>query len=480
MKNIKRFAAALMVLAMLMAAMPMTVFATEESTTSTSETTTTSATTESTTSTTKADAVPLSNLYVVGSNNKNYLADPSVAVGVDKYSFYLPDWMESCTLVLKSSANFKAEADGVEFEGSGGVYTGQFKLESKKNTFTVKLTSGESTRTLTLVMYLSNIPCKLESVSLLKGGDVVKTFDSEPEKAEYSFPSGTTSGVSVRIVPRHEQTVSITNLTGIPENQITGNEAETVLKLHETYKRYDHELTLVEGTNVFLIKVKAGTVEKTCRLTVIVGDAMANMTTTQTTESTTPAPTQSTTNPSITPFPDEEQFENPDDSSSGGTTSSFPPVLWVTIGVVIAVVIGACVFMIVNMGNRENNRGGYGDGYYDDYDPQPRYPARRNLGEYVEDDYGYPPPQPPRRRPGGQGGYYNSNSYNNYSDGYNPDVQESPRGGYNGVYGGGYSGSYQDDYDDGYGSGTPRGTSGSLGGFESDDDYGSGNYYGGY
>jgi len=468
----------MMVLCVLIGLMPMTVFATED----TSQSSTATSTTATTTTTTKADAVPLSNLYVVGSNNKNYLCDPSLTVGVDKYSFYLPNWMESATLVIKSSANIKAESDGVTFEGSGGVYTGQFKLANSKNTFTVKLTSGDSVRTLTIVMYLSNIPCKLESVSILKNSEVVKTFDSEPEKGEYSFPSGTLTGISLRIIPRHEQTVTITNLTGIPENQITGNEAETPLTLHETYKRYDYSLTLVEGTNVFLIKVKAGTTEKTCKVTIIVGDAMANITTTTVPTESTTVPTEPTVG-TIAPIPEPE--ENRDDTASGSTASSFPPVLWVTIGVVIAVVIGACIFMIVSMGNRQNNDG-YGD--YDDYDRRPRYPVRRNLADYVDDDYDYGPP-PPRPR-NNSGGYYNSNSYNNYSDGYNPDSRDNggSYGGYGGEYGGDYNGDYNanyetgfnGDYDDGYGSGTPRGTYGSLGGFESDDDYGSGNYYGGY
>ena len=142
--------------------------------------------------------------------------------------------------------------------------------------------------------------------------------------------------------------------------------------------------------------------------------------------------------------------------------------------------------MIVNMGNRQEDEG-YG-AYYDDYDRQPRYPARRNLGDYVDDDYAYgPPPAPrPRTRPTGSGGYYNANSYNNYSDGYNPDSRDGGmyggRGnsGYGGNGGSDYGAGFTGDYDDGYGNGTPRGTYGSLGGFEDDDDYGSGNYYGGY
>lgn len=467
MKIVKRIMVTMLVFVMLAAIMPERAFATE-STSSTESITTT-------TTTTKADAISLSNLYIVGSNNKNYLADPSLTVGVDKYSFYVPDWMETATLIIKSSASLTIESDGVTFEGSTGSYIGQLKLTEKKNTFTVKLTSGDAERTLTVVVYLSNLPCKLESVSILKGSEVLKTFDSEPEEAEYTLPSGTLSSISLRIVPRHEQKVSITNLTGIPKEEITGKEEETVLTLHETYKRYDHDLTLVEGTNVFLIKVTAGTVEKTCTLTIIVGDAMANMTTTT-------APTESTTASTVSTISSAATTSSAlNDTASGGTTSSFPPVLWVTIGVVIAVVVGACIFMIINLGNREN-RNNYDD--YEDYGQQ-RYPVRRNLGDYVDDDYGYNAPQQRSRRSGGSGssgGFYggssyNSNSYNNYTDGYDPNSR-SDRSSYSGGYG-----SYQSDstdYDDGYGNGTPRGGSGSLGGFESDDDYGNGNYYGGY
>lgn len=489
MKNVKRVLAMMFVM-VLLAVLPMTVFATEETTTTASEETTT--TTEPTTTTTAAPTVPLSNLYVVGSNNKNYLADPSVSASVNKYSFYLPDWMETCTLVMKSGSSFTAESEGVTFEGSSGTTTGEFKLEESRNTFTVKLKSGDIERTLTIVIYLSEIPCKLESVSLIRNDDVIKSFTSGFDKAEYTFASGTTTA-SLRIVPRHEQTVTITNLTGIPAENVTGQEPAVTLNLHETYKRYDTTLNLVEGTNLFVIKVKAGDVEIKCNLTIIVGDPLANATTTTVT-------TESTTIPTVPPTaPPTENVTQPTTApqQSGGTTSSFPPVLWVTIGVVIAVVLGACIFMIVNMGNKENERAAY-----DDYDRQPRYPVRRNLTDYVDDEYRYAPPPAQRgsRGPAPRGGYYNSNSYNNYTDGYNPNPPAHPSGGgYQGGYQGGgdyadygrggdygssetdYSGvGFTGDYDDGYGSGTPRGGSSSLSGFESDDDYGSGNYYGGY
>ncbi len=447
MKFSVRAAAVLLVLLMLTAMIPMTVFATETDPT------------EPTTSTTAAPTVSLSNLYVLGSNNKNYLADPSLSAGNNKYSFYLPDWMEEAKLIIKSSEDISVSCESAEFEKKDGAYQGLFKLGSSKNTFKVTVKSGDKERELTVVIFLSDIPCKLEKITLLKKSEEVKTF-TETEKIEHTFPSGTTSGISLRIVPRHEQTVEITNLTGIPENQITGNEQKTKLNMHEAYKRYDTDLTLVEGTNVFLVTVTAGKVKKESKITIIVGDANANITTTTApTEPSMTAPTEGTT-AFILPT-------EPNDREEVGAAGSFPPVLWVTVGVVIAVVLGACIFMIVNMGNRNNNGGGGGGGYdgYDDYDRrQPHYPARRNLSEYVGDDYdeyGYGGSLRggSRGRGGNGGGYYNNNSYNNYSDGY---------------------GGSKYDYDDGYGSGTPRGGNGQLGGFENDDDYGNGNYYGGY
>ena len=452
------------VLLIIASVLPMTAFATEP-TSSTNEPT--SSTTTTTTTTKPEEKIKLTNLYVVGSNNKNYLADPSLTSGVNKYSFYLPDWMESATLILKSSESLVISSDDASFEGSSGSYTGKLKLSGSKNTFNITLESNGNKRELTIIVYLSDIPCKLEKVSIIRSSEAVAATGSSTDKLEHTFASGTTSGVSLRIVPRHEQSVSITNLTGIPNDQITGNEPKTDLKLHEEYKRYDHSLTLVEGTNVFLVTVTAGNVKKQCTVTIIVGDANANApTTTTSTESTTSSTTAPTTISTFSPLP------TTDSQISGGTESSFPPVLWVTVGVVIAVVLGACIFMIVNMGGR-NNGGGYSD--FDDYDYEPAYPSRRNLTDYMDDDYGYGygKPQPPMNNGyNNRGGYnnsyggnsyggnsYNSNSYNNYSDGYRPDN----RG-----------------YDDGYGSGTPRGGSGRLGGFENDDDYGSGNYYGGY
>lgn len=461
MKSFRRMLAVFAVLLTIASVLPMTAFATEPTTDPTSSTSSTSSTSATSTTTTKPEEkIKLSNLYVVGSNNKNYLADPSLTAGVNKYSFYLPDWMEEATLILKSSESLVISSEDAAFEGRNGSYTGKLKLSGSKNTFKVTLESGENKRELTIIVYLSDIPCKLEKVSIIRSSEAVAATGSSTDKLDYSFASGTTSGVSLRIVPRHEQSVSITNLTGIPADQITGNEPKTDLKLHEEYKRYDHPLTLVEGTNVFLVTVTAGNVKKQCTVTIIVGDANANITTTTvSTESTTTSSTAPTTISTFSPLPTTES------QISGGTeSSSFPPVLWVTVGVVIAVVLGACIFMIVNMGGR-NNGGAYND--YDDYDYdyEPAYPPRRNLADYMDDDYGYGygKPQPPMNNGyNNRGGYnnsYNSNSYNNYSDGYRPE----------------YRG-----YDDGYGSGTPRGGSGRLGGFENDDDYGSGNYYGGY
>lgn len=456
MKSFRRVLAVFAVLLIIASVLPMTAFATESTNDPTSSTTTT-------TTTKPEEKIKLSNLYVVGSNNKNYLADPSLTAGVNKYSFYLPDWMEEATLILKSSESLVISSEDAAFEGSNGSYTGKLKLSGSKNTFKVTLESNGNKRELTIIVYLSDIPCKLEKVSIIRSSEAVAATGSSTDKLDYSFPSGTTSGVSLRIVPRHEQTVSITNLTGIPADQITGNEAKTDLKLNDTYKRYDHTLTLVEGTNVFLVTVTAGNVKKQCTVTIIVGDANANaITTTTSTETTTSSTTAPTTISTFSPLP------TTDSQISGGSDSSFPPVLWVTVGVVIAVVLGACIFMIVNMGGR-NNSSTYND--YDDYDYEPAYPARRNLTDYMDDDYGYGygKPQPPMNNGyNNRGGYnnsygggnsYNSNSYNNYSDGYRPDYRS---------------------YDDGYGSGTPRGGSGRLGGFENDDDYGSGNYYGGY
>ncbi|MBQ4313139.1 MAG: hypothetical protein IJC18_02905 [Clostridia bacterium] len=406
-----------------------------------------SATLEGPTTTTTTTAAPsgpsISGFHVIGSNNKFYLCSPDLAPGVDKYSFSVPNWMEQITLVIKTAAGTSITSDGTSFKESSGVFTCDFELTKSSQTFSIVMEGSSGKRTLSVTVYRSNIPCSIESVSLIKGGEAVTAKSgSVADGLSYEFASGTTEGISIRVVPRHEEKVLLTKLTGIPEEEwedIT-DEEKTQLTLHETYKRYDYTLPLEEGTNLFRLEVKAGEVIRTSDITVIVGDPAANAT----------QPTTTTTATSATDAPTTTVFTVSTTAAGEGGSGGLSSIVWVLIGVVGTVIVGACIYAIVNVsggGNRQRD--------YDDYDynQPPLRSRRRNLTDYIDDSY---------YEDGGQPMYRDRGGFDNYSDGYSD--------GYGDNYGyGGRRGGYDD-----YQQPPRRGGSSGYSDYDDYDDFGGG------
>lgn len=381
---------------------------------------------EVTTTTTAPATVKISNFYMLGSNGKYYLCSPTLADNVDKYTFTIPNWMEETTIVVKGVAGLKLESSSTTFtEPSAGVYEGPLKeiVKAEQNySFTLTDSSTGLKRTIYITVYRSKLACKIESVTMYKGDNVVTPTGSIDEGLTYTLDSGTTSGISFTIMPRHENTVQITKLTGLADNEAPTSDRTTKLELNKS-RRYSFKPELVEGTNVYLLEVEAGEVKKSCTINIIVGDANANAPTTTTvtpTTSFTDLPTTLQTLPTTSY-----------DDNAGGFTMS--PLLWVFVGVIIAVVLGACIFLIANAVSK--NRDDDYDDYDDDYYNRPRRPVSRgrNLADYVDDDYddGY----------GSGRSYHRGGDYDSYDDGYS---SRRPSG--RGSYGGNY-----DDYDDGFG-----------------------------
>lgn len=382
--------------------------------------------------------IKLSNFYMVGSNGKHYLCDPTLADNVDKYTFRIPNWMEETTVVVKAAAGLKMEGSGVSFTEKSGVYEAKLteivKAEQSYS-FTVTDPATSKTRTISINLLRQKIDCKIESVTMYKGDNAVTPSGSVADGLTFTLPSGTTSGVSFTIMPRHENVVRMTRLTGLADGETPGAERTQTLELNKS-TRYSYTPTLEEGTNTFRLEVEAGDVKKNCSISVIVGDANANAPTT-TTEATVPTAVASVTDAptTIATLP-----TNPLPEEKDGFKMS--PLLWVFLGVIITVVIGAIIFLIANSVGKNRDYDDYDD--YDDYgdggdyyDDQPRRPAPRggrDLTDYIDDDYddGY-----------GSGGSYSGRSRSSYrDDGYDDGYSRggSRRGGR------GY-----DDYDDGYG-----------------------------
>ncbi len=353
---------------------------------------------EVTNATVPAPTVPIKNLQLIGSNGKTYLCSPSLADGTDKYSFNIPNWMEDATIRIKGEKGLNISNSGSAFTEESGVYDfAQSDITKDSQTYTVTIAKDSVTRTLELTVKRTNIPCKIESVALRNNGKDVTGTGSIADGLTYTLEAGTVNNISLRIMPRHENTVTITNLTGIADENITGDEPEDKLTLSETSKRYDYTLKLVEGTNRFRLDVAAGGATKTCMITVVVGDPNANAPTT-----TTVSTTASATDTPATVASLNTTTTRPNEDGSG--LSKLSPIVLILLGVIATVIVGAIIFMIVNMSSRRNSYDDYDD--YDDYPPAPRrggyddyddyddryddrggYPSGRNLTDYMDDDY---------------------------------------------------------------------------------------------
>ncbi|MBE6754026.1 MAG: hypothetical protein E7559_06740 [Ruminococcaceae bacterium] len=382
-----------------------------------------------------APTVKVTNFYMEGSNGKMYLCSPTLADNVDKYTFTIPNWMEETNVVIKATSGLKADCSVSTFKESSGVYEAELKeIVKAEQTYSFTLTdpATNAQRTLYITLYRSKLTCKIESVTLKKSDSTISSAGSIEEGLTYTLDSGSTSGYSFTIMPRHENTVTMIRKTGLAENEPITDDRKTKLELNST-RRYTFKPELVEGTNVYTLEVEAGDVKKSCDITIIVGDPNANAPTT-TTESTLPTePSQIVTEPSALPTTAPQY--------SGGDGFEMKPILWIFVGVIIAVVLGACIFLIANMiGKRHEDD--YDDDYYDR--PLGRPSRGRDLTDYIDDDY--------------DDGYGSYGGYDGYDDGYGSGYGGRSRSSYRGDYDGGYMGRSGDRYDGGYGDfGTTRG-----------------------
>ena len=408
--------------------------------------------------------VKLDQLRIRGSNGKIYLCSPNLSDGTNAYSFGVPDWMETATITFVGKEGIAATcSNGQSVVASGTNYSVGIELTEAKQTFTINLKKDDLTRSIDVTVNRRTIDCYIENIMLYNGDNEVTAQGSvDSGKLTFTLPSGSLDGIKLRVKPRHEESVYIANTTKLTDGETVRDDDKAKLKLNDystyypinlsTTDSFDH---LVEGTNVYYVEVKAGKVTCTCEVTVIVGDPNANSPTTTTTTTTTTAPPVAPTQPTnstMSTYPSGQHTLPGSSGSSGSSLDSIPKVLWILIAIIALVVIGSCIFMIVNMNANNRRPSGYNNYDYD-YGPPPR--RRRNLTEYMDDeyydDYGYDR---------GRGGRYNDydgyddydqpprrgGRYNDY-DGYD-DYDQPPRrqryddydnyDGYDGYDGGGY------------------------------------------
>jgi len=451
--SIKKIICVLMALVLLCCALPGAAFAE-------GEVGGTDGSTADTEPTAPPATVKLEQLRVKGSNNKVYLCSPNLSDSVNAYSFNVPDWMESATISFTGSSGIAATcSNGQSVISDGSAYSVSVELSEKKHIFTLALKKDGLTRELQVTINRRQIDCYIEDIMLYNGDNKVQG-EGNPDTGVITFnlPSGTTTGLRLRVKPRHENTVAIANITDKEDGEAITENEKVSLKLQANSTYYPCKLdnpenfaVLEEGTNIYHVEVKAGSITRTCTVKVIVGDPNANSPTTTTTTTTTTAPLvdpSANVSTTMSTFPSGQQTLP--GNSSGGSMDSIPKVLWILIAIIAMVVIGSCIFMIVNMNGANRRNSGYGNYDYD-YGPPPR--RRRNLTEYMDDeyydDYGY-----------GRGGRYDD--YDDYDDYDQPprrggryddydDYDQPPRrryddyDNYDGFEGGGY--------DDGYGGG---------------------------
>lgn len=462
----------LMVLVMLCAALPAAVWAeagAENTETTAAETTTTTA----------APTVELTQLRIKGSNEKIYLSTPNLSSTVNEYSFAVPDWMETVTVTFSGKTGIAATcSNGQAVISSGTAYSVSVELTGDKQSVVLSLDDGTAKREITVVVNRRTIDCYIEDIMLYNGDNEINPQgDAASGNMTFTLPSGTLSNVSLRVKPRHENTVTIANTTKKTDGSSVMADEKKQLTINQYSTFYpinlcttDRFAALEEGTNKYYVEVTAGTVTRTCNITIIVGDPAANAPTTTTTTTTTTAvvaPIQ-TTAPTVATLPSSTVQTLPGAQGGSGDSmlGTIPPVLWVLIGLIALVVIGSCIFMIVSMtaSNRRamGGRGGYGGGYDYGYDYDPPRRRRRNLTEYMDDeyyddygggygrdrggrydDYAYDDYEPPRR----SGRYDSYNEFDSFEsngyESYDPmprrssnfdDFDDFDNGGYGGGY----------------------------------------------
>lgn len=416
--SIRKIVAVAMVLLTLCCTLPMTAWAEAGG-----------ETTPTTEPTAAAPTVKLEQLRVKGSNSKIYLSTPNLSDSTNAYSFGVPDWMETATITFIGKEGIAATcSSGQSVVATGTNYSVGVELTGDKQTFTLTLKKDSITRNIELTINRRKIDCYIENIMLYNGDNEITAQGSiDGGQMTFTLPSGSLDNIKLRVKPRHEETVSIANTTKLLEGETVKDGDKVKLKLNDystyypinlsTTDSFDH---LEEGTNTYYVEVKAGSVTRICDVTVIVGDPNANSPTTTTTTTTTTAPVQdpmSTTGSTAPTYTSGQQTLPGSSGGSGSSLDNIPKVLWILIAIIAMVVIGSCIFMIVNMNANNRRPSGYNNYDYD-YGPPAR--RRRNLTEYMDDeyydDYGYDR---------GRGGRYND------YDGYDDYDQPPRRGRYN-------------------------------------------------
>lgn len=251
------------------------------------------ATTTTTTTGAASAKLSLKGLTAVGSNQKNYLCSPNYSDSTDNYSFNVPDWMPSLTVRITAQSGLSCSSSSVSFTENSGIYTGTFELKDKTQSFSVKLTStsGQS-RTLNITVRRSTIECYFDKVIIRKNdADVTADSGNVKDGLTFKLPSGTTT-CEIRMTPRHENELYFENTTVRADGSRVVDAATAKEKIELNYYRYTVNPTLIEGTNTFVATINAGTMTKTCNITVIVGDPAANSAAGTTPSATVPVPTQ--------------------------------------------------------------------------------------------------------------------------------------------------------------------------------------------
>ncbi len=395
MRKFRQFVAFLLICAFLMVSIlncSLNVSATadtSQSVSSTDKTTeSTTATTASTTATTIAPAngVQITQVFCYGSNNKLYNQLIKYSKLSEQYTanVSIPQWMTSCQINIKSVNGAKVSCDGTEFSVNGNVFTHTFTFDAatktKKNTYKISIKKDDKESILTFNLTQTVFETKLESILV----DSKATEGSNENGYKITLPTGT-STCKIKLRTRSEESVSFAK---------KGEELEK-LDLNEE-KVYLEKVELSEGENVFNITVNAPGTSISTTLTIMVGEEVVssdvvsvpvveNITDTDISDTDIPPAATESEEPEIS------SVVTPQEPSKGGTS----PLIWVLIGVVIAVVIGACIFMIASMGGSgsKNSRPANYGRQYNNYPyrvaPPPLPVRRRDLGRFVEEDYGY-------------------------------------------------------------------------------------------
>ncbi len=431
----KRISAFFIICAVLFASLfanALPVYATDDSSESTTTTTTTSSTT-TTTTTPPQNGVTVSQVFCYGSNSKLYNKLIKYSEMSEKYTanVSVPLWMTSLEINIKSVSGAKVTIDGTEFSADGSLFTHTIEFDAatkyKTKTYTILIKKDDKQSTLTFNLAQSVFETKLENVYV----DSKSAEGTNESGYKYTLPTGTTS-CKIKLKTRSEEAVSM------------GKAGEELEKLElNSDKVFLEKVQLSEGENVFNISVTAPGTTINTTLTITVGEPVVSSEVSSMVSS---DPVEENT--SATDIPDFpagiDVSSEPEESSQvripDDVKKSTSPLIWVLIGVVIAVVIGACIFMIASMGggNKSRPSGNYNRPYGGNMyraAPPPAPARRRDLGRFVDDDYGYddyytePTPQYPEDNYYPNDEYYQDEGYyqdGKYHDDYSRDGYQRP------------------------------------------------------